>query len=83
MSKNELIQKIQNAYEMVIRIADRRFTICDENEKGFSIAEWDKPETEKYFIDAEALVEGFVIDGVNLLALIDRIVIDDYTGFVE
>ena len=35
MSRNELIKKIKNAYEMVISIDGRKFTICDENEKGF------------------------------------------------
>ena len=83
MGKNDLIQKIKDAYEMVIRIDDRRFTICDENEKGYSIAEWDKPETEAYFKDAETLAEDYTINGEKLSDCWTRIVIEDYTGFTE
>lgn len=83
MSKNELIQKIDNAYEMVIIIDDRRFTICDEYEKGFSIAEWDKPETEMYFTNAEQLVESYSINGKVLADYAVTLIVEDYTGFVE
>ena len=59
MSRNELFQKIKDAYEMVIEIDDRKFTICDENENGFSIAEWYKPETEKYFRSPEEILDEY------------------------
>ncbi len=83
MSRNELIKKIKNAYEMVISIDGRKFTICDENEKGFSIGEHYKPETEVYFQDAESLANEFVINGKPLAEYAETIVIEDYTGFEE
>ena len=81
MSRNDLVKKIQNAYEMVIRVAGRQFTICDENEKGFSIAEWNKPETEKHFQNAETLINEYVINAKPLLSYAGEIEIEDYTGF--
>ena len=82
MSPNELIDKIADVYEMIIKIGDRRFTICDEDEKGFSIAEYDKPETEKHFDGPRSLANEYVIDGQRLIDLAEKITIIDYTGFV-
>jgi len=83
MSRNELFQKIKDAYEMVIEIDDRKFTICDENENGFSIAEWYKPETEKYFRSPEELLDEYMINGKSLSNYENELTIVDYTGFVE
>ncbi len=82
MNGNELIQKIRNTYEMVISINNRTFTICDENEKGFSIMEQHKPETELYFKDPESLVSGFMINDQPLIKYAETITIKDYTGFI-
>lgn len=82
MSKDELFQKIKDAYEMVIKVENRKFTICDEYEKGYSIAEWDKPETEKYFDNPESLVTEFMINGENLSSCAEKVEVVDYTGFV-
>ncbi|MBQ6722484.1 MAG: hypothetical protein IJQ88_09995 [Clostridia bacterium] len=83
MSRNELFQKIKDAYEMVIEIDDRKFTICDENENGFSIAEWYKPETEKYFRSPEEILDEYMINGKSLSNYENELTIVDYTGFVE
>ena len=81
MSRDDFIQKVENTYEMIIKIGNRRFTVCDENEKGFSIAEWNMPETEQYYPDGKTLVEKYMIDKKNLIDYVDRIDIVDYTGF--
>ena len=83
MSRNELFQKIKDAYEMVIEIDDRKFTICDENENGFSIADWYNPETEKYFRSPEELLDEYMINGKSLSNYENELTIVDYTGFVE
>lgn len=80
MTRNELVKKIEDAFEMVIVINDKRFTITDENEQGISIAEWNRLETEQYFSDANDLVDKYIINGKALKDQTDDIKIQDYTG---
>lgn len=82
MKKNDLVEKIENAFEMVFSVNGRKFTVTDEEEKGFSIAEWYKQETEKYFKDAQTLADNYMIDGKTVAELSDSIKIEEYTGVV-
>ncbi len=81
MTSNDLIQTIRNTYEMVISVNNHSFTICDENEKGFSIMEHYKPETKICFKDPESLVYEYIIDNKPLIAYAEDITIEDFTGF--
>lgn len=81
MTSKELTRKVRNASEMVFSVNEKRFTVCDEDEKGFSIAQWNRPDTEKYFSSAEDLVNGYQIDGKPVEEWAEDIRIEDYTGF--
>lgn len=81
MTSEELTRKVRNASEMVFSVNEKRFTVCDEDEKGFSIAQWNRPDTEKYFAGAEDLVNGYQIDGKPVTEWAEDIRIEDYTGF--
>ena len=80
MTKNEFLQKIENAFEMVITIGEKRFTITDENEKGISIAEWGNQQSERYFPDARTLIDGYIIDDRPIGEQAEFIMVKDYTG---
>ena len=81
MRNDELVRKISNASEMVFSVNGKRFTVCDEEEKGFSIAQWNRPDTERYFASAEDLVNEYQIDGKPVKEWAESIRIEDYTGF--
>ena len=83
MKIDELIRKVDNASEMVFSIGGKRFTVCDEEEKGFSIAEWNRQETERFFHNAEDLVNGYQIGGKPLADQAGNILVEDYSGFEE
>ncbi len=80
MTRNEFIEKIDRGCDILLHVAGKDvgiFTWCDEgigideshpNEKGM-----------QYFPTAEALVEGYLVDGVPLGDLVENIVITDYT----
>lgn len=66
---------------MVFSVNGERFTVCDENEKGISIAQWNMPDTERYFSSAEDLINEYQIDGKPVKEWAESIRIEDYTGF--
>ena len=80
MTNAELFKKIETAFEMVISINGKHFTITNENEHGFSIAEHNKPDSEKLFPDADSLIGGYMIEGKRLRDYAELIRIEDYTG---
>lgn len=82
MTNDELTRKVSNASEMILSVKGKRFTICEEDEKeGFSIAQWNKPDTERYFANAKELVDSYQIDGKTLGECAGEIRIEDYTGY--
>lgn len=83
MDRNEFIKKVENAFEMTFSVSGKRFTVIDENEKGFSIAEQNHQETEQYFPDAKALVNGYMIDGKSVGEYATTIQIIEYCGIEE
>lgn len=83
MKNDEFTRKVSNASEMVFSVNGKRFTVCDEDEKGISIAQWHRQDTEKYFASAESLVNEYQIDGKPVAEWAESIRIEDYTGFDE
>ena len=80
MKSEELTRKIENASEMVFSVNGKRFTICDEEVKGFIIAQWNRPDTERYFTSAVDLVNRYQIGGKPMIEWAEDIRIEDYTG---
>ena len=80
MTVDEFIHKIEYGRDIMLKIGDRGFTILTWFEEGPGIAEWYKPETEKRFPNAQALVYGYLINGKPLAEYAADIVITDYTG---
>ena len=81
MQRNELIKKIEHSFELVIAIGDDRFTIVDEDDKGYSIAKWGEKDTERMFNNAEMLVSEYMINGKPLEDHAQEVKIIECTGF--
>lgn len=80
MTKAELIDKIENGSDIMFDVANRHFTILTWMDEGIAISEQHPHDGEpQYFDTAEALVEGFKINGKPLGSLSDKVVIVQYT----
>ena len=77
MTKNELIEKIENGSEIMLTIEGRGFTIFNYNEPD--IGEWDNPDTVRKYKSAEDLVERHTINGIPISRLADKINITSYS----
>ena len=80
---SEFCERIRGVREMIFSIGGARFILCNEDERGCSIAEWDKPEQERRFRDPDELTSGYRIGGRPLGEWTDAIVIEDFIRFPE
>ena len=83
MSKKELIEKIEEALEMVISVSGRKFTIVRNEEDWLTISEKKHQETEKHYSDTYDLVSRYKIDGNPLRNYIDAIKIEKYVALLD
>ena len=80
MTKADFIEKIENGSDIMFDIVGRHFTILTWPADGILIDEqYPKDGNEKYYKTAKELVDGFMIDGVPLADLCDKVVITDYS----
>lgn len=80
MTKQELIEKIRKGTDIMFKIGEKGFTICDsmDSDNGKDIAPWGGAGA-MVFPDAETLVNQFLIDGAALGDLAKDVIITDYT----
>lgn len=80
MTKQELIEKIRKGTDIMFKIGEKGFTICDsvDYDDGKDIAPWGG-DGATVFPDAETLVNQFLIDGIPLGDLAQDVMITDYT----
>lgn len=82
MTKAELIKKIYEGDDIMLDVGDRHFTIFTWTwaEKGINIGEQYPAEPkDQYFATPEELLDNYLIDGVPLGELSEKVVITDYT----
>ena len=83
MSRRELVDKIEQAFEMVIAVSGRKFRIVRDEEDRLIIAERSHRETEKHYSDTYDLISRYKIDGHPLRNYIDAITIEEYTALLD
>ena len=82
MTKAEFIEKIENGRDILFDINGRHFGIFTWPQEGIGVGEASQDTTKdplQYFDTSEALFDGFMIDGVPLADLCDKVVITDYS----
>ncbi len=80
MTKTELIQKIEDGYDILFDVMGRHFTIFTWTNEGIAIDEQHpKDGHPQFFPSAAALVDGFWVDGVPLAELAEKVTITEYT----
>jgi len=83
MSKRELVEKLEQAFEMVITISGRKFKIVRDEDDRLIIAERCHQESEKHYADTYDLISRYKVDGNPLRDYLDAITIEEYTALLD
>ena len=83
MTKKELIDKIENVYEMIITFSGRMFRIRRDEEDCLHIEERSRKDTEKHSTDINQMMNRYKIDGKPLRDYADAIRIIKYTALLD
>ena len=80
MTRDELIDKIDNGSDIMFSVSGRNFTILTWTDDGIAIGEQYPNDSEiQYFETPEELVDSFTINGKTLGELSNKIVITQYS----
>ena len=83
MTRKELVEKIENVFEMVIAISGRVFRIRRNEDDCLIIAERSRKESEKHYTDTYDMISRYKIDGKPLRDYADTIRIVKYTALLD
>lgn len=83
MNKKELVEKIEQVYEMIIAIGGRLFRIRRDEEDRLIIAERNRKESIKRYTDTYDMISRYKIDGKPLRDYVDAIRIVKYTALLD
>ena len=80
MTRAEFVKKIENGSDIMFDVRGKHFTILTWPADGIAIDEQHPNDGNvQYFDSAEALVDGFSVDGKQLAVIANEIRITDYT----
>ena len=83
MSRRELIEKIEKAFEMVIAVSGRMFRIVRDEEDWLTIGERNRLGSEKHYSDTNQMISRYKIDGKPLREYMEGITIIQYTALLD
>jgi len=83
MTRKELVEKIENVFEMVIAVSGRMFKILRDEDDCLIIAERNRKESEKHYSDTYDMISRYKIDGKPLRDYADAIRIVKYTALLD
>ncbi len=83
MNKRELVEKIENALEMVVAVCGRTFRILRDEDDRVFIAERDRKESVKHYTDTYDMISRYKIDGKPLRDYAETITIEKYTALLD
>lgn len=83
MSKRELIEKIEEAFEMVIAVSGRKYKIIRDEEDRLIVADSLHQEPVKYYSRTNDLISRFKVDGHPLRNLLEAVSIVEYTALLD
>ena len=83
MTRRELFDKLEEAFEMVISVGGRMFRIVRDEEDWLTITERQHKESEKHYSDTNQLISRYRIDGKPLRDCLEAITIVKYTALLD
>ena len=83
MTRKELVDKIENVFEMVIAISGRFFRILRDEDDNLIIAERSRKESVKHYSDTYDRIRRYKLDGKPLRDYAEKITIVKYTALLD
>jgi len=83
MNKRELVDKIEQAIDMVIAVSGRKFRIVRDKEDNLTITERSRKESVRHYSDTYDLISRYKIDGKPLRDYSEGITIVKYTALLD
>jgi len=83
VNKRELVDKIEQAIDMVIAVSGRMFRIVRDKEDNLTIAERSHKESIRHYTDTYDLISRYKIDGKPLRDYTEGITIVKYTALLD
>ena len=83
MTRKELVEKIENVFDMVITVSGRMFRIRRDEDDCLIIAERSRKESIKHYSDTYDMISRYKIDGKPLRDYAEAIRIVKYTALLD
>ena len=83
MTRRELVEKIENVFDMVITVSGRMFRIHRDEDDCLIIAERSRKESIKHYSDTYDMISRYKIDGKPLRDYAEAIRIVKYTALLD
>ena len=83
MTRKELVEKIENVFDMVITVSGRMFRIRRDEDDCLIIAERSRKESIKHYSDTYDMISRYKIDGKPLRDYAEAIRIVKYTPLLD
>ena len=83
MTRKELVEKIENVFDMVITVSGRMFRIHRDEDDCLIIAERSRKESIKHYSDTYDMISRYKIDGKPLRDYAEAIRIVKYTALLD
>ena len=83
MNKKELVDKIEEALDMIIAISGRKFRILRDKDDCLVITERSRKESEKHYSDTYDMISRYKIDGKPLRDYAEAITIEKYVALLD
>ena len=83
MTRKELVEKIENVFDMVITVSGRMFRIRRDEDDCLIIAERSRKESIKHYSDTYDMISRYKIDGKPLRDYAEAIRIVKYIALLD
>ena len=83
MTRKELVEKIEDVFEMVISISGRLFRIRRDEDDNLIIAERSRKDSEKHYSDTYDMISRYKINGKPLRDYAEAITVVKYTALLD
>ena len=83
MTRKELVEKIENVFEMVISVGGRMFRILRDEDDNLIIAVRSRKDSEKHYTDTYDMISRYKINGRPLRDYAEAITVVKYTALLD
>ena len=83
MTRKELVDNIENVFEMVIAVSGRMFRILRDEDDNLIIGERSRKDSVRHYTDTYDMISRYKSDGKPLRDYAEKITIVKYTALLD